>query len=179
MHSSLGVVSDGSFWTSGRSLDQVLDVPQHAGDDPACRGAIDQPAKIRRGADDVGGVEFIEGISSRALPAQRCRHPAQQRLTRPGERDQERAEMVHDQMLQPVQDEHVLRHVFEMGQQHRIDQHDTKDERDLTPRIRPLQRRRERDAPRVPPKRQDSREELSPGEFPGRPGQEAGRMRRT
>ncbi len=99
-----------------------------------------------------------------------ARHAARERRAGPGKRDQERAQVVHDDMLHPVQEEHVLGQILEMGLQHRVDRSARRRRsRQLRQRRRPLLRRRCQEAAQVPPQRQRRGQEPGPGEIPRAP----------
>jgi hypothetical protein len=71
-----------------------------------------------------------------------------------GERDQERPEMVHEDVLHAVQEELVLRHVVEARLHHGVDGGDTQQERRLAPQRRVGLRRGAHDATDVSPQAQ-------------------------
>ena len=97
----------------------------HGRDQPDIDQANEKCAGDQGMLDDV---QHAKQARAGGKTAQWRGHAAADRLTRPGEGDQERAEMMHRQVLQPVQEEHVLRHVIEVRLQHGVDQAEAGDE---------------------------------------------------
>ena len=90
----------------------------HRRQQPEIQQPDEQHARQHRPLHDV---EPAPQHARAERPTQARRHPARQRLAGPGKRDQERAEMMHRQMLHAIEREQVQGRVFVMRLQHGVD----------------------------------------------------------
>lgn len=102
--------------------------------------------------------------------AQRRRHAALEGCSRPGQGEQQRAQMVQSDVLHPIEQELMLGKILEARFEHGVDDEEAGEEADPPRQARPFRgSRRQGQAADEPPGRQPDREKFNPGEFPRRP----------
>ena len=130
-------------------------------------------------AASTGCCKHIDDAHDQAMldhAARPRRHAAHERCAGPGQREQKRPGVVHDHVLNAVEEELMLGEIFELGFQHRVKRDEPGEECDASRQCRPLPVRRQQKPAHVPPGGNPASEKFHEGEIPRRPNRQHRRV---